>query len=531
MKKAVVTICIGDKYNEIFKLTRNSIENHAKKIEADFIILDEKGDYPHWKKFEIYNLLKEYERILYIDADIIIRDDCPNLFDIVPKEKLGIFNEGNYAPRKGSLEEAIRAYKEPLKKEWYGTYYNTGVMVISRLHRQMFKLPEEIHDAGMYEQPYLNLRILNDEIEVKELDYTFNRMSVMDPLLGISRLNSYVVHYAGGPFPEIMQIMKDDIQKWDLDRPEYKYKKTVLFHVGGGMGDQCSAEPVIRYAKEKLYKDDDVIVVSAWPFLFKHLPVYNFSDSEYNGWENPVKILRTLPSPEESEIWRVIPHTLCHSVDFISMSTLKRILPDKDKQFKLSPSLEGMTEVLDLIDDKTLSESIVVHPGRGWASKTFPKSWWESVINGLVEIGNKVIVIGKSISEEQGYVDIDLPEKGVVDLRNLLSHEALLVLLAKAPLLISNDSAPIHLAGAFDNWIIVMATCKHPDIILPYRNGSKTYKTKGLYRKLTVDEIDSSPTRIKRQTLDYVVGDILDYIPLPEIMVNEAQDIMQLKKD
>ena len=73
----------------------------------------------------------------------------------------------------------------------------------------------------------------------------------------------------------------------------------------------------------------------------------------------------------------------------------------------------------------------------------------------------------------------------------------------------------------------MIPTCKHPDNVLPYRNGSKSYKSKSLYKKLTVDEIDSSPTQVHGQTLDWVNGDIIDYLPNTSLVIDEIDEIMK----
>ena len=40
-------------------------------------------------KFRIHRRLTEYDRVLYLDADMMIRGDCPNPFEIVPPNRLG----------------------------------------------------------------------------------------------------------------------------------------------------------------------------------------------------------------------------------------------------------------------------------------------------------------------------------------------------------------------------------------------------------------------------------------------------------
>lgn len=524
-KYAVLTIAIGEKFQQIAKLTHPTLKFYSDKIGADFIVIDKDDpNLPHWNKFEIFNLLKTYQRIIYFDTDIIVREDCPNLFDIVPEKKLGLFNEGRFDNRLGSMQEACKAYREDLPK-WDGTYYNTGVMVVSKYHRSLFKTPEKIIDLGMYEQPYLNLRILKDDYKVHELEYKFNRMTILDPLTGEPRHASYIIHYAGAPNQfELLRVISEDLEEWKNKKQSgWEYKRNIIITVGGGLGDQLCAEPVARYVINKIYPNQNIIIITHWPRLFKHLNVPCMKQEDYNmnPIKGPVYIMETMPDVNKP-VWAFITHTLSHSIDFSSIAAIHRIIPDEDKTIKLQTSPDGMREIYEIIDD--INEYVLVHPGRGWPSKTFPEKWWNDVIKGLKDSGLKVAVIGKHISDEQGYVDVEIP-KDVVDLRDMLTLEGLIGAISQARVLISNDSAPIHIAGAFDNFIILIPTCKHPDMVLPYRFGSKSYKTKSLYKKLTVDYIDSSPTMVHGQTLDYVNGDIMDYLPDPEVVVEETKKL------
>jgi hypothetical protein len=229
--------------------------------------------------------------------------------------------------------------------------------------------------------------------------------------------------------------------------------------------------------------------------------------------------METLPSPE-SHLWQFLAQTLCHTTDFASISTLRRILPDQDKQIKLETNPEDLEGVASALPDVDLETLVLVHPGRGWPSKTFPNSYWQDIIDGLTAENIPVAVIGRHISDEQGLVNITIPD-GVHDLRNMFSLPELIALVSKARMVVSNDSAPIHIAGAFDNWIILLPSCKHPDHVLPYRNGTKYYKAKALYKKLTCDSIDSTPTQVHGQTIDYVIGDIMDYVADAKTVVEE----------
>ena len=163
-----------------------------------------------------------------------------------------------------------------------------------------------------------------------------------------------------------------------------------------------------------------------------------------------------------------------------------RQIPDKDKQIKLSFSPDHMRKVLSIFDHP--EDLVLVHPGVGWESKTFPVEYWNAIIKGLQNRGYKVGIIGKNMNKERelltthSYLDVDAT--GCVDFRDKLNLKELFALISKAKTLITNDSAPVHIAGAFDNNIVLIPTCKHPDYILPFRQGRKEYKSVALYKKI-----------------------------------------------
>lgn len=529
MKKEnlVLTISIGEYYNKISEMTLPFLKGYADKIGADFLLINEFNEKyitQKWNKFYISELLNEYKRIIYFDIDIIIRKDCPNLFDIVPENKLGMFNEGRYVARYEFLEQASEYYGEPLKK-WNGRFYNSGVMVISRVHSQLFRMPKGI-DYVETDQPYLNLRILNDKIEMFDLDFRFNRMDILDSICGISRLDSYIVHYAGAPENQIFGVMNNDIAQWENDYPEYEYKRNILITVTAGMGDQLCSEPVIRFV-QKLYPDDNIFVLTHFPRLFEHLSVPVLTYDEWRGINDSVLTLHTCPDEEQSE--HKLSHVLFHPTDFASMSMIKRAIPNADKTIKLKLNAEDVSYVLDLLKNKK-KPMVLVHAGKWWPSKTLPIEWWQKIVNKLSE-KLTVVLIGKTIDDKQGFLPVQTPKDGI-DLRDLTSLGELFALISLSKCLLTNDSSPLHIAGAFDNWIVTIPTCKHPDHILPFRNGTQYYKTKALYKKLLVDDLEIRHTSFKTDSIDIVPEGktLYDYIPEVDTVVKEIFDIYEISK-
>ena len=536
---AIVNLAIGENYERISVMTRPSIEAYAKKIGAEFVYLDQRKiskTTPHWEKFQIYDLLNKYERIIYLDADLIVREDCPNLFELVPSLRLGAFNEARFTDRsKELLIDTCKQYGATLSK-WNGAYYNTGVMVISRRHKSFFKKPEK-EISNFFEQTYLNMVFAKEEDAIMmDLDYKFNRMTCMDQFTGEERHASYIIHYAGFPnLNFVMDLIPRDLEKWERDKGNYNYKRHIYVSVTGGYGDQIAAEPAVRFMREELYPKADFVVATHWPRLFEHFKEMGVTVCKQGGADlqpdTPYFIAQTLPGPDRAQ-WAMVSHLMCHTVDYASIALMKRTLPIANRRIKFKVRLEDYSNLFDIIGAQDLTDMYAVHPGKHWNSKTFPVSYWQGIIDGLVAEGKRVCVIGKDdvgdhpfyVAGARGTVDVKCPE-GVYDLRNLLDLGGLAALLSQAKVLISNDSFPIHLAGAFDNWIVLIPSCKHQDHILPWRNGSMHWKSKVYYHRLTLDDVESRPTQMYETSAEIDDIDWTKYLVDPVVIVSELKEL------
>lgn len=525
----ILTICLGEKYKKISQFTHPTIAAYAKKIGADFKSITEgaaseerwtpEWENVHWEKLRIENFLNQYKRIIYIDTDIIIRDDCENLFDIVPESDLGAFDEMPFTQgRQQSLIEVCKEYGVILPG-WDGRYWNTGVMVVPRQWKFIFKQPnKKISSFG--EQGYLNMRIHQElakhgnELRVFNLPYRYNRMTCMDQFTGEERHASKIIHYAGAPnLNEVLSVIENDVQVWDQNKGIHNYKRHILVDVQGGLGDQVNAQPAIRYMVEKIYPGEDIVVVTHFPVLFEDIDgIRVFEHGQFQPPPQiPYRILPSLPGPE-TITWSIVSNLLCHTVDYCSISLLKRILPPEEKTIKLKVKKECLDNVKKICDCN-LKNLTLVHAGKHWPSKTFPIEWWQEVVDSLLQKGEKVCLIGKN-ELSRGVLPV-IAREGIVDVRDLLSLEELIALISEAKCLISNDSAPIHLAGAFDNEIILIPTCKHPSHILPFRYSCQSYKTRAVYQKLTLDDIEQSPTQIGWTLAHEAPVEWTNYLPTP----------------
>ena len=473
-------------------------------------------------------LLDTYDRILYLDTDIIVREDCPNLFDVVPCDQLGMFNEAPFTDRSRELLIDVCRQYDVVLPEWDGRYFNSGVMVISQAHRALFEKPET-EVCNFYEQTYLNMRIAQLELPMFDLPYQFNRMTCMDRLTGEHRLASYIVHYAGALYfvspAHMLTVITEDLRRWTQADGEFPTGRHIYVCVTGGLGDQICAEPAIRFMREQLYPHDEFVVATHWPRLFKHLTAMGVIVCEQGranlAADTPYYLAESLPGPTTLQ-WRIVSHLMCHTVDYASMALMHRTLPVMERQQRFEVLPKDRAQLATVTGGTDLTEAVVVHPGRHWNSKTFPTAWWQAVIDGLVAAGHRVVLIGKndppSESGNRGTVDVSCPD-GALDLRDGLALGMLGALFAQCRVVVSNDSAPVHLAGAFDPWIVLIPSCKHPDHILPYRHGSTQWKTTALYKRLVLDDVEARPTQVYQTSAEMPDIDWDEYLPDPAAVV------------
>lgn len=525
MKQTLVfTIAIGNHFTDIKKLSHPSIEKYAKKIGADFLCVTSTNfQNPKWEKSHVFNLLNKYRRIILLDTDLIIREDCPNLFDIVPEDKLGALNEKKYFKNAEKIKIEALKYKEEIKKIT-DDYFNTGVMVISRIHKELFKPVE--YPLGEFDD-YLNVYIQKKKIKTYDLEYRFNRIHYQDEFCGLPRHDSYIIHYDQAPRELVFDLIPKDLNKWKEDSPNFEYDRNIAISVSAGMGDQLCSEPAIRYMK-KLYSDSKLHIITHFPRLFEHLDIPTYTYDDWKGLKTPVLTMHTCPDDEKSN--HNLSHALFHPADFASISMYRKTIPNEEKNIQLKVDANDITSILDLVSDRDKSKPmILIHPGKWWPSKTLPLDWWQEIIN---KLSSKLTVgiIGKTLSEDQGYQPVICPENGY-DFRDITTLGELIALISMTKVLLTNDSSPLHIAGAFDNWIVTIPTCKHPDHILPFRNGTQKYKTLALYKKLLIDDLEVRHTEHKTNTIDTVPDGktLYDYIPEVNEVVSEIFKIYDIE--
>jgi hypothetical protein len=204
MRKIVVTLCIGDDYERLSRLTHPSMIQYANKINADFYVIDKDiCNNIYFSKFDLNRILEDYDRAIFVDTDCFINKKCPDLFDLVPFDSVGIYDELVFP--NWYLGESLYWVNECydkygfkfLKNEDDIYHYNTGVMVVSNIHKDLFILPETILklDGDFGEQSYLNCRLIELNYKIFDIGYKFNRNLFLNAFIREKYYDSYIIHY------------------------------------------------------------------------------------------------------------------------------------------------------------------------------------------------------------------------------------------------------------------------------------------------------------------------------------------------
>jgi lipopolysaccharide biosynthesis glycosyltransferase len=212
VKKAIFTLAIGD--NPMYQAAILSFQYYADKVGADLIVSDKLhysidicdphyGANPAWtEKLRIGELLKQYDRVLYLDADILISPSAQDVFkQYTDPTVIYMFNEGAVCDRmfeRQLIENKLGHLRWPILDKGI-IYYNAGVILASKEcklfdHTDLAGLQSVCNDVRFYEQTFFNYQIFKYDLKHRELASTYNRM---DMLGDQDYLEAHFIHYAG----------------------------------------------------------------------------------------------------------------------------------------------------------------------------------------------------------------------------------------------------------------------------------------------------------------------------------------------
>lgn len=161
-KNKNVVVTYVEVMKESFDESLRKIKSYADNINADFILM--KGRTQGSIELEFYRLkyyLEKYDRLLFLGTNTYLKANCDNLFEVVPKDKVGIHDKSEGL---GSSHSNVTSHKRKrmfllqcdahkrygimknnvfnnlrYESELMDTTYDCSVLVCSKEHANIFK--------------------------------------------------------------------------------------------------------------------------------------------------------------------------------------------------------------------------------------------------------------------------------------------------------------------------------------------------------------------------------------------------------
>ena len=198
---------------------------------------------------------------------------------------------------------------------------------------------------------------------------------------------------------------------------------------------------------------------------------------------------------------------------------LLSFVDDSPKRFELEmyPSEKDKIKIDMILKNFFQNKKIIlIAPGSKWFTKRWPEEYFRILIQNLVKKDDLLIVITGGKEEKEIVLNLD---SKVLDLRGEISLLELAELIKRAILVVSNDSAPIHITSAFPDTRIVGIfgpTVKEFGFF-PWSKNSKVFEIKGLYcRPCAIHGGNSCPEKhfrcMREITTDLIENEIYNYV-------------------
>ena len=157
------------------------------------------------------------------------------------------------------------------------------------------------------------------------------------------------------------------------------------------------------------------------------------------------------------------------------------IIENKIIRPELFPSDRDKIVVDSLLQDKGIKENefVCIAPGSIWFTKRYPKEKYLKLVEMLSEKGIPVMIIGGKDDEELGeYLS---GNDNVYNMAGKLSLLESAVLINRSKMLVTNDSAPLHIANAVGTDVIAIFGATIPGFgFYPYGENDVIFETNGL---------------------------------------------------
>lgn len=147
MRNALVTLSVGQHGADCLAISEPLLREWAARMACEFIVIRrESSPFPVGEKFRVRDVVREFDRTVYADADMIPDPKrCAGLLDLVPADCIGAFDDWPNLKRpvdwvQREHDHLCDSQNEP--RLVVNQCLNSGLLVLSRQHAPFFEPPK-----------------------------------------------------------------------------------------------------------------------------------------------------------------------------------------------------------------------------------------------------------------------------------------------------------------------------------------------------------------------------------------------------
>lgn len=217
-KNAICTIAGNKHCEEQLEITRQNIIEYAKKCGADYVELT--GDKcPEWglgNKYRLKNVVRHYEKTLYLDCDIIVTKNAQNLFEHPHSHKMCFTNEVETVQKDEKFYKSFKNVRQYLctilgKKFTYHLQPQAGILLLPHKYADNYSINNPVYkNIWTYDQHLMGINLKPEEYFILSKKYN---LEFIDPefwsLLNSEFFKPQFIHInAARPHEYRMEILK-----------------------------------------------------------------------------------------------------------------------------------------------------------------------------------------------------------------------------------------------------------------------------------------------------------------------------------
>ena len=171
--------------DELFKYSKISVEAYAKRIGCDYKLVTEAKInfiHPTFERMDLFfnsSWWQQYEQILYLDTDVVVWPDAPNVFEQYPNLKSFKPVQDRIA-KKNSLEYHTHRAKGTCLEKFdaellQSKRFNAGVFVLTQHSAHRMKPFLDYKNLTGDDNEMLIYAMLQSGVDVEQLDWRYNK--------------------------------------------------------------------------------------------------------------------------------------------------------------------------------------------------------------------------------------------------------------------------------------------------------------------------------------------------------------------